>query len=97
MKGKEGKKEGKELKSRISKMNNYMGIGVDASIAMDFHQARERNPSFFYSRLVNKLWYFKGGFQQFMKGEFRDFNQHVRLECGGEEVILPMYHSPQHR
>jgi hypothetical protein len=64
---------------------------------MDFHQARERNPSFFYSRLVNKLWYFKGGFQQFMKGEFRDFNQHVRLECGGEEVILPMYHSPQHR
>jgi hypothetical protein len=23
-----------------------------------------------------------------MKGEFRDFNQHVRLECGGEEVIL---------
>jgi hypothetical protein len=56
---------------------------------MDFHQARERNPSFFYSRLVNKLWYFKGGFQQFMKGEFRDFNQHVRLECDGEEVILP--------
>ena len=33
-------------------MNNYLGIGIDADIALDFHSAREENPKRFNSRLV---------------------------------------------
>eukprot|EP00913_Durusdinium_trenchii_P000974 g899.t2 len=42
-------------------MSNYFGIGVDAAVALDFHQMRERRPEWFWSRLVNKLWYFRTG------------------------------------
>lgn len=31
-------------------MNNYMGIGIDADLALDFHIARSENPTKFNSR-----------------------------------------------
>ena len=38
-------------------MNNYLGIGVDARAALDFHTLRESYPSWFCSQMGNKLWY----------------------------------------
>ena len=50
-------KEAKETKSMDIEqssvvMNNYVGVGLDAAIALDFHLAREENPEKFSSRLV---------------------------------------------
>ena len=35
-------------------MNNYFGLGLDADLCLDFHNAREEQPEKFTSRLHNK-------------------------------------------
>lgn len=35
---------------QIVQMNNYCGIGIDAELSLDFHQAREEEPGKFTSR-----------------------------------------------
>ena len=39
-----------EDNSSMFVMNNYLGIGLDAGLALDFHNAREENPDKFNSR-----------------------------------------------
>jgi len=38
-------------------MNNYFSIGVDAKVALAFHEKREEKPHLFSNRLANKGWY----------------------------------------
>ena len=47
-----------KMKER-SVMNNYFGIGIDAKIALDFHNKREetQNKSGKSSRAKNYMWY----------------------------------------
>ncbi len=45
--------EGSGVESVV--MNNYVGMGLDAAIALDFHLAREENPEKFNSRSVCNL------------------------------------------
>ena len=37
-------------------MNNYFGIGLDAKIALDFHNKREEHPNKCKSRTKNMMW-----------------------------------------
>ena len=39
-----------EDNSQMFVMNNYFGIGIDADLCLDFHNAREENPNKFNSR-----------------------------------------------
>ena len=39
-----------EDNTQIFVMNNYFGIGIDADVCLDFHNAREENPNKFNSR-----------------------------------------------
>lgn len=36
-------------------MNNYFSVGPDALMALNFHAHREKTPSFFSSRIINKV------------------------------------------
>jgi diacylglycerol kinase (ATP) len=40
----------------VKAMNNYLGVGVDAQIAHEFHHMREQYPHWFQSQITNKLW-----------------------------------------
>ena len=43
-----------EDNAQIFVMNNYFGLGLDADLCLDFHNAREEKPEKFNSRLHNK-------------------------------------------
>jgi len=70
-------------------MSNYFGIGVDAAVALDFHQMRERRPEWFWSRLVNKLWYFRSGAMTWMGKTCANIGSKIDVICDGEAVDIP--------
>eukprot|EP00004_Rigifila_ramosa_P027134 TRINITY_DN8701_c0_g2_i1.p1 TRINITY_DN8701_c0_g2~~TRINITY_DN8701_c0_g2_i1.p1 ORF type:complete len:279 (+),score=56.53 TRINITY_DN8701_c0_g2_i1:184-1020(+) len=69
-------------------MNNYFGIGVDANIALIFHRLREQQPSWFFHRTVNKLWYTHAGVAAQIS-QSPPLHTHLQLVCDGEPVALP--------
>lgn len=40
---------------QVLSMNNYFSVGPDALMALNFHAHREKTPSFFSSRIINKV------------------------------------------
>jgi Ca2+-binding EF-hand superfamily protein len=71
-----------------SVMNAYLGLGVDAEIALSFHQLREGMPGLFRSRTVNKLIYGQLGFTS-MLTRHEPFCKIVELELDGKVVQIP--------
>lgn len=43
------------LPPQVLSMNNYFSVGPDALMALSFHTHREKTPSFFSSRIINKV------------------------------------------
>ncbi|XP_063987787.1 diacylglycerol kinase theta isoform X2 [Diachasmimorpha longicaudata] len=78
-----------EDNSQILVMNNYFGIGIDADLCLDFHNAREENPNKFNSRLRNKSVYVKMGLKKMVGRTCRDLQRKIRLEVDGKLVDLP--------
>jgi len=40
---------------QVFTMNNYFSVGPDALMALNFHAHREKTPSLFSSRIINKV------------------------------------------
>ncbi|WVZ57296.1 hypothetical protein U9M48_007700 [Paspalum notatum var. saurae] len=70
-------------------MNNYLGIGCDAKVALDIHNLREENPEKFYSQFLNKVLYAREGAKSIIDRTFVDLPWQVRLEVDGTEIEIP--------
>lgn len=76
----------KEVKKAMS---NYLGIGVDAKVALEFHEMRETYPQWFQSQFGNKLVYTGMGALDIVSGDELNLHRKVIIECDGVEVPLP--------
>ncbi|KAM7326673.1 hypothetical protein ACRRTK_015151 [Alexandromys fortis] len=72
---------------KIVQMSNYCGIGIDAELSLDFHQAREEEPGKFTSRFHNKGVYVRVGLQKISHS--RSLHREIRLQVEQQEVELP--------
>lgn len=68
---------------------NYMSFGLDAAIALEFHDQRTRDPSKFSSPLKNKLMYINESgkyFNDFARANIWDLSFYIRLICDGHDL-----------
>ncbi|KAI4303769.1 hypothetical protein MLD38_039364 [Melastoma candidum] len=70
-------------------MNNYLGVGCDAKVALEIHNLREENPDLFYSQFMNKVLYAREGAKGIMDRTLADFPWQVRVEVDGVEIEVP--------
>jgi len=63
-------------------LNAYLGLGIDAEIALKFHNLREEMPGLFCSRMFNKMIYSHLGFTS-MISSHTPFSEIVNLEING--------------
>lgn len=70
-------------------MNNYLGVGCDAKVALDIHNLREENPEKFYNQFMNKVLYAREGARNIMDRTFADFPWQIRVEVDGIEIEVP--------
>ncbi|KAL6055721.1 Diacylglycerol kinase [Balamuthia mandrillaris] len=73
-------------------MNNYFSIGVDARIAMKFHELREEMPSLCSTRLANKFFYANYGLHAMVEDVIADIppvDKVLTLQVDGKLVPLP--------
>ncbi|XP_031404646.1 diacylglycerol kinase 1 isoform X2 [Punica granatum] len=80
--------QGKQLQAPKF-MNNYLGIGCDAKVALDIHNLREENPDLFYNQFMNKVLYAREGAKSIMDRTLADFPWEVRVEVDGVEIEVP--------
>lgn len=79
----------KTQKDRQLIMNNYLGIGVDGQVALDFHQMREARPVLFFNRAVNKVLYAQMGARSALVRACHDLSSRLEIRCDGRVVSLP--------
>jgi diacylglycerol kinase family enzyme/Ca2+-binding EF-hand superfamily protein len=71
-----------------SVVNAYIGLGIDAEIALKFHNLREEMPGLFCSRMLNKMIYSHLGFTS-MLSSHSPFSEIVKLEINGAPHPVP--------
>ena len=70
-------------------MQNYVGVGVDAKVALEWHQRRQSAPQLFTSRLRNKLQYARYGVKHVFRRDFAEMCAQLTVVCDGVPITLP--------
>lgn len=70
-------------------MYNYLGIGLDAQITLDFHRTRKSPLYLFNSTLFNKMIYVGCGTQQFLEHQCKGLSNMVELYMDDKKTPLP--------
>ncbi|KAK8471288.1 hypothetical protein PHAVU_003G185800 [Phaseolus vulgaris] len=81
--------QGKQQLQPTKFMNNYIGIGCDAKVALDIHNLREENPDKFYNQFMNKVLYAREGAKSIMDRTYADLPWQIRVEVDGVEIEVP--------
>ncbi|KAJ8929806.1 hypothetical protein NQ314_017403 [Rhamnusium bicolor] len=80
---------GLKLPSKTYFMYNYLSIGVDAQVALNFHRTRDSAFYVYGSRLFNKLLYLCFGTQQVVTADCKNLEKRVDLYLDGNHISLP--------
>ncbi|XP_076247982.1 diacylglycerol kinase epsilon isoform X2 [Calliopsis andreniformis] len=70
-------------------MYNYISVGVDAQVTLNFHRTRESRFYFYSNRLFNKLLYLCFGTQQVVERECKDLDKHIEVYLDQKKIELP--------
>lgn len=74
-------------------MYNYLSVGVDAQVTLDFHRTRQSRFYLFSHRMFNKLLYICFGTQQVMERECKDLDKNLEVYLDGKKMELPSIES----
>uniref|UniRef100_A0A7S2MF19 Diacylglycerol kinase n=1 Tax=Octactis speculum TaxID=3111310 RepID=A0A7S2MF19_9STRA len=74
------------IKSRQILSSLYLGLGIDARVTLDFHEARKKRPTIFFSRMVNKLLY---GYMAAISKRPGALVDKVAVDIDGKSLQLP--------
>ncbi|XP_011699774.1 PREDICTED: diacylglycerol kinase epsilon [Wasmannia auropunctata] len=74
-------------------MYNYISVGVDAQVTLNFHRTRESRFYLFSHRIFNKLLYLCFGTQQVVERECKDLDKNLEVYLDDKKIDLPSIES----
>lgn len=80
-------KQSKKMETKC--FMNYLGVGADAQAALQVHYLRESRPDWFFSRLVNKIWYGVFGAEDIIMASSVNVRKEIKLVADGVHIPLP--------